>query len=102
MPSPTPPPCAGADLPAAVAASPPPPAIPSSVRALNVSGVAAIRVDLDRDGNVTGAEIMQSVGDPSFDAIALQLAKEAHYTPAQHACKTIASTYVFRVRFYAW
>jgi TonB family protein len=105
--TPTPPPatsarCSVADAPAAIVATPPPPQILPAVRALDVSGTAAIRVQLDTAGNVVSASIEQSSGDASFDALAMGMARNATYAPARHACLALASNILFRVRFYAW
>ncbi|HEY9086386.1 MAG TPA: TonB family protein [Candidatus Tyrphobacter sp.] len=94
--------CPSADAFAGVVATPPPPQILPAVRALDVSGTAAIRVQLDPDGAVVDAAIVQSSGDASFDALAMGMARDARYAPARHACVAIASSYLFRVRFYAW
>lgn len=95
-------PCAGADEPASVVASPPPPQIAPAVRALDVSGTAAVLVQLDKNGSITGASIAQSTGDASFDSLAMSMAREATYAPARHSCTAIAATYLFKVQFYAW
>jgi TonB family protein len=100
----TPPPsaCPAADASAAVVAAASPPPIPPGVRAQNVSAVAAVSVSLDANGNVTGAQIAQSTQSPSFDALALEMARDTQYAPARRDCKAIASTYLFRVQFSAW
>lgn len=100
--APTATPCAGTDEPATIVASPPPPDITPAVRALDVSGTAAVLVQLDKSGTVTGAAIAQSTGDASFDAMAVSMAREATYAPARHGCTAIAATYNFKVQFYAW
>ena len=94
--------CLSPDAPAALAATPPPAVIPPAVRALAVNGTTAVRVQIAPDGSVTGATIAATSGDPSFDAIALGLAREAQYAPARHACKEVASSYLFRVQFVPW
>ncbi len=94
--------CTAADIPASVIAEPSPPPIEPATRALDVSGTASITVQLDRDGVVTGAAITESTGDPVFDALAVSMARSARYAPAQHACKAVASEYLFHVQFYAW
>jgi TonB family protein len=101
-PPPSPTPCAGQDESATVVATPSPPEISPAVRALDVSGIAAVLVQLDKSGNVTGVSIAQSTGDASFDALAVSMAREASYTPARHGCTAIAATYLFKVQFYAW
>ena len=101
-PTPTPLPCNSADAPAAIADEPTAPPISAAVRALDVSGTAAVAVQLDSTGAVISASIAGTTGDTNFDAIALEMARDARYTPAFHACKAVASTYLFRVEFYAW
>jgi TonB family protein len=100
--APAKPPCASGDEAAAVLEEPTAPPIAAAARALDVSGTAAIEVQLDSGGAVTGAAISQSTGDPTFDALAVGMARDAKYSPARHACKAVASTYLFRVQFYAW
>ncbi len=94
--------CVTPDAPAALAGTPPPPEIPPGVRALGINGTAAVQVQIAPDGSVTGATIAATTGDPSFDAIAIAMARDAQYEPARHACKEIASSYLFRVQFAPW
>lgn len=94
--------CADRNAPAALIATPPPPQIPPSVRAQDVSGVAEVRVQLDRDGAVTAASMERSTSSPSFDALAIAMAGDARYAPAHRNCVAVASTYLFRVQFSAW
>ena len=94
--------CSGADLPASIIGTPPPADIPPSVRAEATSGIARIRVQLDRHGAVTGTSITQSSGNTALDLIAESMAGAAQYAPAYQACKAVASTYAFSVRFAAW
>lgn len=94
--------CTNPDAPAGVLAAASPPPIPAAVRAQDVTGMAAVLVHLDPNGTVTTATIEQSTNSPSFDAIAMEMARETQYAPARHACAAVASTYLFRVQFSAW
>lgn len=94
--------CANHDTPVIVAVSPPPPDIPASVRGAAKSGTTRVRVDVSAAGAATGETIAQSGGDPALDSIALAMAKAAAYTPATQACKPVAGTYTYAVRFVAW
>jgi TonB family protein len=94
--------CEKSDLGAAVTENPPQPDIPNAARADGTSGIAAINVQLDAQGAVTAASVSQSTGNSSIDVVALGMARDARYSPALHACKPVASSYTFRVRFFAW
>jgi TonB family protein len=67
-----------------------------------VSGTAAIQVQIDPQGGVTNATVAQSSGNTGLDAVAMQMARNATYSPALANCKPVASTYTFRVKFVAW
>ena len=94
--------CEKSDVDAAITQEPSQPQIPSDVRADGTSGVASVEVRLDDRGDVTTANVSQSTGNSSLDVVALSMAREARYSPALHACKPVAASYTFRVRFYAW
>ena len=82
--------------------SPSPPDIPPAARANGTSGVAMVRVQLDENGQVTGAGVTQSTGNSSLDIVAVAMARDARYTPALHDCKPVAGAYTFSVKFFAW
>ncbi len=94
--------CVAPNADAAVVATPSPPDIPVDVRAQATSGVALVDVQLDVQGNVTGAKVSQSTGNSSLDLVAVGMARNAQYSPALRACKPIAATYTFSVKFVAW
>jgi protein TonB len=87
---------------AAVVATPPPPDIALATRASATSGVATVSVQLDQSGQVTGAGVTQSTGNSSLDLVAVQMARDARYSPALRDCKPIPATYAFSVKFLAW
>ncbi|MBV9233306.1 MAG: TonB family protein [Candidatus Eremiobacteraeota bacterium] len=87
---------------AAVVASPAPPDIAPGARAEGTSGVAVISVQLDPSGAVTGAGVQQSTGNSSLDLVAVEMARDARYSPALRDCKPVATTYPFSVKFVAW
>ena len=94
--------CAQANADAAVVATPSPPEIPVSVRAQGTSGTALVDVHLDAQGAVTDAKVSQGTGNPSLDLVAVGMARNAQYSPATRACKAVASTYTFSVKFVSW
>jgi TonB family protein len=94
--------CAKADIPAAIAATPPPPDIAPGARADAANGIARVRVQLDTNGTVTDAAVVTSSGSGSLDLVAVSLAKAARYAPATHDCKAVASYYDFTARFQPW
>ena len=59
-------------------------------------------MQLDANGQVTGASVTQSTGNSSLDLVAVAMARDARYTPALHECKPVASAYTFSVKFVAW
>jgi periplasmic protein TonB len=94
--------CSQPNADAAVAVSPSPPDITPEARTEGTSGVALVRVQLDENGQVTGAGVAQSTGNSSLDLVAVAMAREARYTPALHDCKPVAGAYTFSVKFFAW
>jgi TonB family protein len=94
--------CFKADTPAQVVASPPPPDIAPNARGQATSGTARVRVTIDPQGNVQNATVAASSGNSSLDLVAVTMARDAQYAPATHACKAVASDYIFSVRFVAW
>ncbi|HET9097678.1 MAG TPA: TonB family protein [Candidatus Baltobacteraceae bacterium] len=94
--------CLAHDISPAVAATPPPVDIPPEARASKVSGTAAIAVQIDAQGHPTNAAVSQSSGNAGLDAVAMQMARNATYTPALVKCKPVASNYTYTVKFVAW
>lgn len=106
-PAPTPVPsatanCLAVDTSPAVVASPPPPDIPPDARGDGVSGTTHVRVDIDARGVVTAAVVTASSGNAALDLIAQASARAAQYSPATHACKAIAASYDFAMKWIAW
>lgn len=94
--------CASANAPAAVVATPAPPDIAVDARTSGTSGVALVNVALDATGQVTGADLAESTGNSSLDLVAVEMARDARYSPALRECKPVASAYKFSVKFVAW
>jgi periplasmic protein TonB len=94
--------CTRGDIAAAVTSTPAPPEIAPETRASGTSGVARVTVQLDSGGQVTGASIAQSTGNSSLDLVAVGMARAARYSPELHACKAVASSYTYSVKFVAW
>jgi TonB family protein len=90
------------DISPAVTATAQPADIPPEARASKTNGTAAIQVQIDPQGHVTDATVSQSSGNVSLDAVAMQMARAATYTPALVKCKPVASAYTFTVKFVAW
>jgi TonB family protein len=86
----------------AVAATPGVPEISPQARASKANGVAQIRVVLDPGARVTDASVAQSSGNAGLDAVAMQMARDATYTPKYVKCKAVAGTTTFSVRFWTW
>lgn len=97
-------PCLFHDISPAVAATADPASfsIPPEVRASKATGTAQIQVQIDPQGAVTNATVAQSSGNSGLDAVAMQMAKSATYSPALVKCKPIASNYTYSVHFVAW
>ncbi len=94
--------CDRPNAPAALVASPPPPEIAPAARAEGTSGTAIIAVALDPSGSVTKTGVQQSSGNSSLDLVAVEMARDARYSPALHDCKPIVGSYAFSVKFVAW
>jgi TonB family protein len=96
-------PCAGhANADAALAAAPDVADITAQARASKVTGTAAVHVTLDPQGHVIGASVAQSSGNAGLDESAVQMARNASYTPKYVGCKAVAGDYTFTVKFSAW
>lgn len=85
-----------------VAATPDVGDISAEVRAAKISATAAIQVSLDPTGHVTNTAVAQSTGSTGLDNVAIEMARNATYTPKMVDCKAVASTYTFTVKFVAW
>ncbi len=64
--APTPKPCGGNDIKAAVSEMPPQPDVPNGARTQATAGIAAIDVKLDEHGEVTAAAVARSTGNSQF------------------------------------
>jgi periplasmic protein TonB len=95
-------PCAHSDTPANILATPEPAEIPPAVRAQGTSGIAAVNIQLDPQGNILGTSVSQSTGNASLDLVAVSMARDARYAPALHDCKPVAGAYTFSVKFLSW
>ena len=94
--------CGKLDFPASIAESPPPSDISPAVRGEATSGTTRVRVEIDANGNITGAAVLSSSGNSSLDVVAVTMAKDARYNPATHQCKAVASYYDFTAKFEPW
>lgn len=94
--------CIRPNAPSAISATPEASEITADARTSRVSGTAAVDVSLDASGRVLDAKIARSSGNGGLDATALSMARGADYSPQFVACKTVASTYTFTVKFVAW
>jgi TonB family protein len=94
--------CLTHDISPAVTSTAQPVDIPPQARASKASGTAEIHVEIDQDGHVTNTTVAQSSGDAGLDGVAMQMAKDATYTPALIKCKPVASVYTYTVEFKAW
>lgn len=96
-------PCGGqANTDPTVASTPDAADLTPEARASKVSGTAAVHVALDASGRVTDATVAQSSGNAGLDAAAVQMARNATYTPRYAGCKAVAGEYTFTVKFVAW
>jgi periplasmic protein TonB len=94
--------CANNTTEPTVSATPDVGEIPPEVRAAKTSGTAAIQVSLDPQGHVVNASVAQSSGSSGLDDVAVQMARNATYTPKMVDCKAVAGSYTFTVKFVAW
>ena len=95
-------PCANANADPTVQTTPDVPDITATARESKADGIAAVQVALDPQGSVTDTTIAQSSGNAALDAVAMQMARDATYSPKYQDCKAVASTYTFRVKFAPW
>jgi TonB family protein len=100
--APTPKPCGGNDIKAAVSEMPPQPDVPNAARTQGAGGIAAVDVKLDEHGEVTAAAVARSTGNSQLDLVAVSTARQARYTPALHDCHAVPGDYTFTIKFFAW
>jgi TonB family protein len=94
--------CTTPNVPAALAASPPPADIPDAARAQAVNGTTRVQVRLDATGSVLDADVISSSGSPALDAAARTMALDASYDPAYARCAPVAADYMFSAKWVAW
>lgn len=100
--APTNAPCITPNVPATLAASPPPADIPDAARAQAVNGTTRVQVRLDATGAVLDADVIATSGSPALDAAARTIALGASYDPAYVKCKPVAADYTFSAKWVAW
>jgi len=75
------------------------PPFPPEARAVNATGVARVRVDIDENGALVDARVVRSTGFAPLDRAALESVKRARFAPALFACRPSASTTDLTVGF---
>ncbi|MFT3783097.1 MAG: energy transducer TonB [Nibricoccus sp.] len=76
----------------------PPPEYPAELRRDNVSGVVALRVEIDETGAVTNCAVSKSTNN-GFDAPAIQAVKNWKFKPAQKAGTPVKVSLVIPIKF---
>ncbi len=76
----------------------PKPAYPESERASGVQGKVKVQLSLDPTGRVVEAVVTESLG-PVFDALALDAARQATFSPAMRCGAPVAATFKLSLAF---
>jgi protein TonB len=76
----------------------PPPAYPTSLRQTGVSGLVALKVEIDESGNVTECSVSKST-NPEFDGPAMQAVKGWKFKPAQKSGAAVKIRLVIPIKF---
>lgn len=76
-----------------------PAVLPTIAAGQGITGVAAVRVTLDRRGALTGASVLASSGNPWLDRAALSAARLSRFSPEVRDCERVGGEYAFLVDF---
>jgi TonB family protein len=99
-PTPTPKPeCANPNADASIKGTAVEPDYPDIARQQGATGTTQVKVTLDATGNVVGAEVYKSAGNPALDRAAVAAARETSYVPEIVNCVKTAGSYLFRADF---
>ncbi|HVU62943.1 MAG TPA: TonB family protein, partial [Phycisphaerales bacterium] len=79
------------------------PAYPAEALRRGVEGVVVVRVEVDALGSVSGARVVESAGDGSLDASALEAVRSWRFEPGRDGSGRLAASradvpVVFRIR----
>jgi protein TonB len=77
-----------------------PPTFTDEARRAHVEGVIRVAVDVDENGNVTGARVLKGLGY-GLDELAIESAKKASFAAATQCNKPVAASFVFSMKFRA-
>ncbi len=83
----------------AVVAKPMSPDFPMDERTRRTPAMSIIAVVIDAAGQLTDSWVYLSSGSPSFDAVAMQAARESTYRPGRMLCQPVGGEYFFRAEF---
>jgi protein TonB len=76
----------------------PPPEFPSSMKQKGVSGLVALRVDIDETGAVTGCVVSKS-SNAEFEQPAINAVKNWKFKPAQKAGAPVKISLILPIKF---
>jgi len=76
----------------------PPPDYPSNLKKTGVSGVVALRVEIDETGAVVGCVVTKS-SNVEFEQPAVDAVKNWKFTPAQKAGNPVKARFVMPIKF---
>ncbi|HLI96582.1 MAG TPA: TonB family protein [Candidatus Baltobacteraceae bacterium] len=63
------------------------------------SGIAQVKIDLTAAGDLAGATIFSSSGNPVLDQAALESARMTRFTSEVANCKHVGGSYLYQVEF---
>lgn len=73
--------------------------LPAIAAEQNVTGIATVRIAIDRAGRLTHAALLDSSGNRFIDQAALRAAKFSRYTAESRDCAHVGGTYALVVDF---
>lgn len=72
---------------------------PSMLREAGVSGTVGVYFFVAENGDVTNAKVQRSSGYPQFDQVALEIAQQGDFVPAQNRDKPVGVWIVLPIQF---
>ena len=72
---------------------------PSIAAQLGLTGTTKVKVDVDASGELRAAAVFETSGIPSFDAAALEAARDTRYSAEVSDCDHVGGSYIFEVEF---
>jgi TonB family protein len=73
--------------------------LPTIAAEQNITGIAAVRIDIDAAGRLTKSSVLASSGNRWIDQAALRAARTSRYSAETRDCAPVGGAYAFVVDF---